>query len=84
MTTRPAGWPRSGVHRVLGGPGLVAAELGGRGWNVALVPPARTEDELWDGFVAALGLPGWFGRNLDALEEVLADLRSPTALALVG
>ena len=77
-------WPSAGVHRVLGPSGPVAAELAGRGWDVAVVPGAADDDALWDGLVDALGLPGWFGRNLDALDEVLRDRVSPTALVLVG
>ena len=77
-------WPRAGVHRVLGTPEAVAAELTRRGWDVALVPPAATDDALWDGLVAALGLPAWFGRNLDALDEALGDRTAPTALVLAG
>lgn len=82
MSGTPEGWPTGGVHRVVGPADRVAAELADRGWDVALVPPARAEDALWDGFVEALGLPGWFGRNLDALEEALRDLTRPTALVL--
>lgn len=80
----PTGWPRRGVHRVLGPVGPVVAELDARGWRVALVPPATTDAELWDGLVEALGLPGWFGRNHDALDEALGDLAGPTALVLGG
>nr|WP_183341593.1 barstar family protein [Microlunatus antarcticus] len=53
-----------------------------RGWEVALVPPATSDDGLWDGLAVALGLPGWFGRNLDALDEALGDRVRPTALVL--
>ena len=73
-------WPRGGVHRVLTRADAVAAELTGRGWDVAVVPASTTDAELWDGLVGALGLPDWFGRNLDALDEVFADLTRPTAL----
>ena len=66
-----------GVHRVLGPAGPVAAELAHRGWDVALVPAAETDADLWDGFAGALDLPGWFGRNLDALDEVLRDRVRP-------
>lgn len=83
-TTGPRGWPASGVHRVPGAAGPIAAELARRGWDVAVVPASTTDDGLWDGFVAALDLPGWFGRNLDALDEVLRDLPRPTALVLAG
>jgi RNAse (barnase) inhibitor barstar len=79
-----AAWPSAGVHRVLGSAASVVAEMGGRGWDAAVVPPSRTDAELWNGLVDALGLPGWFGRNLDALDEALGDLVRPTALVLAG
>jgi len=82
--TGSGAWPRGGVHRVPGPADAVAAELAVRGWRVGLVPPATTDDGLWDGLARALGLPGWFGRNLDALDEVLGDLADPTAVVLVG
>lgn len=78
----PHGWPSRGVHRVLGPAGPLAAELAGRGWDVTVVPGAASDDALWDGLTEALGLPGWFGRNLDALEEALGALDRPTALVL--
>jgi RNAse (barnase) inhibitor barstar len=77
-------WPRGGVRRVPGAGGPIAAELAERGWEVAVVPAARTDAALWDGLADALGLPAWFGRNLDAFDEVLADLARPTALVLAG
>jgi hypothetical protein len=77
-------WPRDGVHRVLGTAEAVAAELARRGWDVAVVPPATSDDAFWDGLVAALGLPAWFGRNLDALDEALGDRAGATALVLGG
>lgn len=75
-------WPSAGVHRVLGTASSVGAELERRGWDVAVVPPATTDDALWDGLVAGLGLPSWFGRNLDALDEALGDRTAATALVL--
>ena len=84
MSDGPVGWPQRGVHRVLGAASSVAGELAGRGWEVALVPPSATDAGLWDGLVDALGLPGWFGRNLDALDEALGDRVRPTALVLAG
>ena len=77
-------WPRDGVHRVLGTAAAVGAELARRGWDVAAVPPATSDDALWQGLAAALGLPAWFGRNLDALDEALGDRTRPTALVLAG
>ena len=79
-----AAWPEQGVHRVLGPAGPVAAELADRGWAVAVVPASTSDGALWDGLTSALELPTWFGRNLDALDEVLAELGRPTALILPG
>ncbi|HEY0239642.1 MAG TPA: barstar family protein [Friedmanniella sp.] len=78
----PGSWPAGGVHRVLGSSTSVAAELVRRGWGLAVVPASTTDEELWDALAGALGLPDWFGRNLDALEEALRDLPRPTALVL--
>lgn len=75
-------WPAGGVHRVPAPAGAVAAELREAGWGAVVVPAARTSGELWDGLAVALELPGWFGRNLDALDEVLGDRMVPTALVL--
>ena len=78
-------WPRGGVHRVLGTadgrsrPSSRAAA----GTSPWCRPRPRTR-ALWDGLVAALGLPAWFGRNLDALDEALGDRTAPTALVLGG
>lgn len=79
MTTRSGG-----VLRVLGPGDEVAGLLAEEGWAVGLVPRAAGDDALWDGLASALTLPGWFGRNLDALEEVLNDLGRPTALVLAA
>ncbi len=69
---------------MLGPAASVGAELAGRGWVVAVVPPSTSDTELWDGLARSLGLPDWFGRNLDALDEALGDLVGPTALVLTG
>jgi len=74
----------AGVRRVLGPGEQVAGLLVEDGWDVALVPRASGDDALWDGLASALALPGWFGRNLDALDEVLHDLERPTALVLAA
>lgn len=71
-----------GVHRVLGDPDAVAAALDETGWRVAVAAPAARTRELYDALSVALPLPDWFGRNLDALAEVLRDLDRPTALVL--
>jgi RNAse (barnase) inhibitor barstar len=50
------------------------------GWRVAPVGGIASTAELYDQLVAALELPGHFGRNLDALWDSLTDLERPTAL----
>jgi RNAse (barnase) inhibitor barstar len=75
---------RGGVRRVPGPAALLVDGLRAAGWQVALVAPAADDDGLWDALAAALDLPRWFGRNLDALEEVLGDLGRPTALVLAA
>lgn len=77
-------WPSGGVHRLPGPATSVATELGRRGWAVVVVPAATTDEAWWDGLVDALGLPAWFGRNFDALDEALGDLGAATALVLAG
>ncbi|SDU95371.1 Barstar (barnase inhibitor) [Microlunatus sagamiharensis] len=75
---------RGGVRRVLGPAEEVGALLAEDGWDVGLVPRAGDDAALWDGLTSALALPGWFGRNLDALEEALHDLERPTALVVAA
>ncbi|MFJ8579921.1 barstar family protein [Micromonospora sp. NPDC093277] len=44
---------------------------------------ARTRAGLFDALATALALPDWFGRNWDALADVLADRLDAGPLALV-
>ena len=74
--------PRAGVFRLLGRPTLIAAALAEDGWRTALLDPVDTLDGFYDEVAAALGLPAYFGRNLDALWDCLTDLDGPTALVL--
>jgi len=71
-----------GVYYVAGDPVAVAAALEDAGWSTAVVAPAATTHEFYDGVVAALSLPAYFGRNLDALWDCLTDLDTPTAVVL--
>ena len=41
-------------------------------------------DAVYDFLQAELGFPPYFGRNLDALHDCLADLSAPTRLILTG
>lgn len=71
-----------GIHRVLDTPDRAATLLGEAGWTTAISAPATTTTEFYDALAAALHLPDYFGRNLDALWDVLTDLDGPTALIL--
>lgn len=74
----------AGVVPVAGTVDLVAleAECDARGRPSVVLDTADVADK--DGFMAAisqaLGLPGWFGRNWDALAECLGDVPSSTVL----
>ena len=46
-----------------------AEDLGAR---VAILRGPRSKAELLDGLAEELAFPGWFGRNWDALDELLA------------
>ena len=72
-----------GVYRAAGA-GPTAAALRGAGWDARVVAPARSTPDLYAALAAALDLPDWFGANLDALWDCLAELRAPTALVLAG
>ncbi|CAA9341454.1 MAG: Barstar, ribonuclease (Barnase) inhibitor [uncultured Friedmanniella sp.] len=61
-----------------------ATDLRRLGWDAREVAAGRSTPELYAALAAALALPDWFGANLDALWDSLADLRRPTALVLAG
>ena len=42
-----------------------------------------TRADLHDALSGGLGLPPWYGRNLDALYDCLTDLREETVIRLV-
>ena len=71
-----------GVHRVTTSPREALAAWCDSGWRAVLVEPAGSAAELYTSLARALGLPAWFGRNLDALWDCLTDLEEPTALVL--
>ena len=75
------GWPDalpSGVYRLDANlwPEEIAAETAARGWRFSYLYGATIFDKRT--FLAAcqatLGLPGYFGHNWDAFEEVINDL----------
>jgi hypothetical protein len=61
---------RSGVYRARDERAIVDATRAGP-LDVAIV---EMSGDLFDSLSRALELPSWFGRNWDALEDVLADL----------
>jgi RNAse (barnase) inhibitor barstar len=75
--------PTPGVYRVAESD-RATESLRAAGWDARRVEPARSTPELYRALAAALALPAWFGANLDALWDCLADLQRPTALVLTG
>jgi RNAse (barnase) inhibitor barstar len=71
-----------GIYRVLGPAEGIAPVLQDVGWRPVLLDPSTSTAEFYDHLAGALPLPDWFGRNLDALWDVLTDLSGPTALVL--
>lgn len=70
-----------GVHRVRrADPDALAAA----GWRVGVLGAVETRGEALAGVGEALGFPGHYGRNLDALWDCLTDLEAPTALVWAG
>lgn len=53
---------------------VVLADAQDRGAFGHLVGPVGSKAEALDAIGAALGFPGWYGRNLDALYDCLTDL----------
>jgi len=72
-----------GVYRVVDA-ARTADDLRRSGWDVRQATAARSSAELYPALATALALPSWFGANLDALWDSLADLDRPTALVLTG
>ena len=72
----------AGVYRVLGPPDVIVRGLAEAGWQPIAVAASTSTREFHDHLADALRLPDWFGRNLDALWDVLTDLSGPTALVL--
>ncbi len=71
--------------------GSVSRDIGGEarsaGWVVRELDTRQVRDsaELYDQIAAAWDLPSWFGRNLDALWDVLGDLAvSPLLVVWTG
>lgn len=61
---------RSGVYRTREEKDILDATRGAKLDVVAV----DAKDNLFDSLARALALPDWFGRNWDALEDVLGDL----------
>ena len=71
-----------GVYRVLEPMPLITSALADAGWATARLTAPETIKELYAGLASALGFPGYFGHNLDALWDCLTDLTGPTALIM--
>ena len=73
-----------GVHRSAAPASEVVRRAEESGWRPVLVAPAASRADLYAALSRALELPSWFGNNLDALWDCLAELSAPTALVLAG
>jgi RNAse (barnase) inhibitor barstar len=71
-----------GVYRVVGPADAMVPVLEEAGWRPVVLAPSASIGEFYDHLAGALELPDWFGRNLDALWDMLTDLPAPTALVL--
>jgi RNAse (barnase) inhibitor barstar len=65
---------KRGVERSRLGVAAVAIEARLRGASVGVVGPAKRRPELLAAIGRVLRFPGYYGHNLDALEECLRDL----------
>ncbi len=81
MRERPPLTP--GVYRVRDAT-RATADLQDSGWDTRRLAAGRSRAEVFAALAAALELPPWFGSNLDALWDSLADLERPTALVVEG
>jgi len=72
-----------GVYRVTDAAEAVTSALSEAGWRTAVVPGVDSTTGFYTAVAAALVLPDYFGRNLDALWDCLTDLDAPTALVLL-
>ena len=71
---------RGGIYRILAPQDRVEAQLVADGWRVAVLPEVERTRDFYAELRRALDLPDWTGANLDALWDVLTDLKEPTAL----
>ena len=71
-----------GIYRVLDPVSTMSSALSDAGWVSSVVPPAMTTGQFYRGLADAMGWPGYFGANLDALWDALTDLSQPTAVIL--
>ena len=72
-----------GVYRVLEPMPLITSALGRRRLGDGPADgPGDDQGACIAGLASALGFPGYFGHNLDALWDCLTDLTGPTALIM--
>ena len=65
-------------------PGKVATAWREAGWRIFHISRGADLDSVLAGFGHALSFPSWYGHNLDALRDCLADLEADTAVMWTG
>ncbi|TKW71938.1 MAG: barstar [Cutibacterium acnes] len=65
-------------------PGKVATAWREAGWRIFHISGGADLDSVLAGFGHALSFPSWYGHNLDALRDCLADLEADTAVMWTG
>ena len=70
----------AGTYHLESPPEDLVRRLAAAGWRTGMFEGAGDRSGVLRGIGRALGFPGYYGANLDALWDCLTDLTEPTAL----
>lgn len=73
-----------GIYRLGRPPADLVRRLRASGWTIGSLERAYSKEAVLRGIGQALDFPDYYGANLDALWDCLADLDRPTALVWSG